>query len=86
MTGEWRRLQHEEFYNLYPSPNIIWVMKSRKTRCTGQVAHIWRERCIQGLVGKPEEMRLRVLALVNAVMKPWLPQESRELLDHQRTY
>ena len=33
-------------------------MKSRKTRCTGHVAHIWQERCIQGLVGKPEEMRL----------------------------
>ena len=26
VTGEWRRLQNEEFYNLYSSP-IIWVIK-----------------------------------------------------------
>jgi hypothetical protein len=30
VTGEWRRLHNEEFYELYSSPNIIRLVKSRK--------------------------------------------------------
>jgi hypothetical protein len=31
-VGNWRRLHNEELHNLYTSPNIIWVIKSRKMR------------------------------------------------------
>jgi hypothetical protein len=27
VTGNWRALHKEEFYDLYSSPNIIWVIK-----------------------------------------------------------
>jgi hypothetical protein len=29
ITGEWRKLYHEELNDLYSSPIIIWVVKSR---------------------------------------------------------
>ena len=52
-TGEWRKLNKEEFNDLYSSPNIVRVIKSRKMRWAGYVARIGgEERRIQGFGGK----------------------------------
>jgi len=55
-AGGWRRLYDEEIHNLYTSPNIIRVIKSRRMRWAGHVAR--RERDMKNtckiLVGKPE--------------------------------
>ena len=40
MTGEWRRLYNEELKDLYFSPNIHGVKKSRKMRWAGHVARM----------------------------------------------
>jgi hypothetical protein len=29
VTGDWRKLHNEEIHNMYSSPNIIKIMKSR---------------------------------------------------------
>jgi len=47
VTGEWRRLHNEELNDLYSSPNIVRVIKSRIMRWAGHMARICEERgCI----------------------------------------
>jgi hypothetical protein len=42
MTGDWRKLHNEELHNLYYSPNIIRMIKSRRMRWAGHVARMGR--------------------------------------------
>jgi hypothetical protein len=40
VTGGWRKLHNEELYNLYSSPSIIRMIKSRRMRWAGHVARM----------------------------------------------
>ena len=55
VTGEWRKL-HNELNDLYSSPSIVWVIKLRRIRWAGHVAHMGERRGIYRVfMGKPEE-------------------------------
>jgi len=40
VTGEWRKLHNEELRDLYSLPNFVRVVKSRRMRWAGHVAHM----------------------------------------------
>jgi hypothetical protein len=58
VTGEWRKLHNEELHNLYPSANVIRMIKLRRMRWAGHVARMGEKRnAYRILVGKPEGRR-----------------------------
>jgi hypothetical protein len=42
VTGEWKKFHNEELRDLYSSPNIIRIIKSRRMRWAGHVARMGR--------------------------------------------
>jgi hypothetical protein len=59
VTGEWRKLNNEELRDLYSSPSLIRIIKSRWMRWAGHVARIEKKRnAYRLLVTKPEGKRL----------------------------
>jgi hypothetical protein len=58
VTGGWRKLHNEELHNLYSSPSIIIMMKTRRMRWTVHVALMERREMHIGYwCGKPEGKR-----------------------------
>jgi hypothetical protein len=58
VIGGWRKLHNEDLHNLYGSPSIIRIIKSRAMRWGGHVARIWEKgNAYRILVGKPEGNR-----------------------------
>jgi hypothetical protein len=44
VTGNWRKLHNEELHNLYSSPNIIIIIKSRRKKWAGNVERMGEKR------------------------------------------
>jgi hypothetical protein len=58
VTGVWGKLHNEELHEVYSSPTLVQVIKSRRARWAGPVARMgeWRGM-YRVLVGKPEGKR-----------------------------
>jgi hypothetical protein len=52
VTGEWGKLHNEELRDLYSSPSIIRIIKSRKMRMAGHVARMGRRGTLIGFCEK----------------------------------
>jgi hypothetical protein len=58
VTGGWRKLHNEELRGLYSSPSIVTVIKARRMRWAGYVAHMREVRGAYNIfVGRPEGRR-----------------------------
>jgi hypothetical protein len=58
MVGGWWKLHNEELHDLYSSPNIVRIIKSRRKRWAGHETRTGETRnAYRTLVGKPEGKR-----------------------------
>jgi hypothetical protein len=57
VTGGWRELHNEDLHDLYSSPSIIRIIKSRRMRWAGHVGRMGNKKVYRLLVGKPEGRR-----------------------------
>jgi hypothetical protein len=57
VTGGWRKLHNEELHNVYSSPSIIRMIKSRKVRRAEQVARMGRRGMHVGYGWKSQKER-----------------------------
>jgi hypothetical protein len=58
VTGEWRKLHNEELRDLYSSPSIIRIIKSKRLRWVCHVERMGKKRnAYRLLMGKPEGKR-----------------------------
>ena len=70
VTGECRRL-YNELYDLYSSPHSIWVIKSRRIRWVGHVAHVGdRRSAYRVLEGRLQGKR--PLGIHGRIMLKWI--------------
>jgi hypothetical protein len=57
VTGGGRKLHNQELHNLYSSPRVVRVIKSRRMRWAGQVARMEKRYAYRILVRKPKGKR-----------------------------
>jgi hypothetical protein len=74
VVGGWRRLHNGELCNLYASPNVSRMIKSRRVRWVGHVAHMGEMRnAYKILVSKLEEKSpLGKLGIGGKIMLEWI--------------
>jgi hypothetical protein len=75
--GGWKKLHNEELHNLYFSPSIIRIIKSRMMRWVGHVARMGEKRNVfRLLVGKPGGKRS-----LRRSIRRWIDNIKMDLLE-----
>jgi len=77
VMGDWRKVYDEKLNDLYPSPNIICMIKFRRLRWAGDVACTGENRnAYRVWVGKPEERgHLEGLGIEERGILKWMLKE-----------
>jgi hypothetical protein len=58
VARDWRKLHNEELHNLYSSPSIIRMIKSKRVRWAGHVSRMGEKKiAYEVFLGKPEGKR-----------------------------
>jgi hypothetical protein len=82
VPGGWRKLHNEELHNLYSSPSIFRIKKSRRMRWAGHMARIEEKRNVYKLlVGKPEGKRQ-----LERPRRRWIDNITMDLLIHMTSW
>ena len=69
MAAQWTCFLISVWVRLYSSPNIVWVISSRRMRWAGHVARMGDSRGVyRVLVGKPEEENFDILLTVHLII------------------
>jgi hypothetical protein len=55
VTGGWRKVHNEELHNLYSSPSVIRMFKSRRMRWAGNVARMLEKRNVYKILVRKSE-------------------------------
>jgi hypothetical protein len=73
VTGEWRKLHNKELNDLYSSPNIFRVMKSRRMRWAKHVVRMGECRGVyRVLVGKPDGKEMGDAGIDGRIILRWI--------------
>jgi hypothetical protein len=77
VMGGWRTLHNEELHNLYSSPSIIRIIRSRRMKWAGHVARMGEKRNVYRLlVGEPDGKRP-----LERQRRRWIDKFKMDLLD-----
>jgi len=77
VTGEWRKLHIEELNDLYSSPNIVRVIKSRRMRWAGHVVGMGRGEAYTGFWwgNLREREHLEDPGIGGRIILRWIPRK-----------
>jgi hypothetical protein len=77
VMGGWRKLHNKKLHNLYSSPSIIRIIKSRRMSWAGHVARVGEKRNVYRLlIGKPEGKRP-----LGRLRRRWMDNIKMDLLE-----
>jgi hypothetical protein len=78
ITEEWRELHNEKLNDLYRSPSIVRVIKSRRMRWTGHVVHMGDRRVAYGIWwenlrerGHLEDAGVEGMIILRGIFRKW---------------
>jgi hypothetical protein len=79
VTGGSRKVHNEELHNLYSSPSIIRMIKSRRMRWAGYVARIWRRGMHIGYRWESRKEGLKLLRIPRPMWVDNIKMDLREM-------